>query len=80
MRTPTAVCGAARARDKKPRDEHHFELMVCGVREVQRHIAGKTVAGSIAHRLNEVPGPACYFADQASFSVTARLNTGISAV
>lgn len=34
-------------------DKQHFDQLVRGVREMKRHIAGKTVAGARAHRLSE---------------------------
>jgi putative transcriptional regulator len=35
-------------------DKHHFDQLVKGVREMKRHIAGKTVRGA---RVTEVPEP-----------------------
>lgn len=35
-------------------DKHHFDQLVKGVREMKRHIAGKTVRGA---RATEMPGP-----------------------
>ena len=35
-------------------DKHHFDQLVKGVREMKRHIAGKTVRGA---RVTDVPEP-----------------------
>jgi putative transcriptional regulator len=34
-------------------DKKHFDQLVRGVREMKRHIAGKTVSGARMHRLDE---------------------------
>lgn len=34
-------------------DKQHFDQLVRGVREMKRHIAGKSVSGTRAHRLDE---------------------------
>ena len=34
-------------------DKQHFDQLVRGVREMKRHIAGKTVAGARVHQLSE---------------------------
>jgi putative transcriptional regulator len=34
-------------------DKQHFDQLVRGVREMKRHMAGKTVSGARAHRLDE---------------------------
>lgn len=34
-------------------DKQHFDQLVRGVREMKRHMAGKSVSGARAHRLDE---------------------------